>query len=362
MTPARTGTLLAGRYALLGQLASGSEGEVWHAEQVLSRRPVILKRWRLPRRVTDGEGERFVQSTRAHARLEHPGIVEVLDAGFDEADHAFVVMQRLIGETLEARLARGPMAPAEAFDVFTQLLDALAVAHRAGVVHRDLKPANVFLARGRRGERSVKLLDFGVALSLQSILPRVTPAGVYLGTPAYMAPEQLDDPAHVGPAADVWAVGVMLHQALADRLPFVGELDALLAQARAGWDPTDSAGELAGELAPRWAALIARCLRPAPGERFADAAELAQALRALAPRRWPLTALGAAIATVSLTVIASTNTVLVPLVTGEWGSWVSDRFWSPLFLWSGLVGLGIAATLLALAWRQHKSQRVSVEP
>ncbi|MCC6873708.1 MAG: serine/threonine protein kinase [Sandaracinaceae bacterium] len=358
MTPARAGTLLAGRYALMGQLASGSEGEVWHAEQVLSRRPVILKRWRLPRRVTDGEGERFVESTRAHARLEHPGIVEVLDAGFDEADHAFVVMQRLIGETLETRLARGPLATAEALDVFTQLLDALAVAHGAGVVHRDLKPANVFLATGHRGERLVKLLDFGVALSLQSILPRVTPAGVYLGTPAYMAPEQLDDPAHVGPAADVWAVGVMLHQALADRMPFAGELDALLAQARAGWDPEGSADDLA----PPWAALIARCLRPAPDERLADAAELAQALRALAPRRWPFAALGAAIAIVSIAVLASTNAVLVPLVTGQWGYWVSDHVWSPLFLWSGLVGLGIAAALLVLAWRQHQLQRTSVEP
>ena len=358
MTPARAGTLLAGRYALMGQLASGSEGEVWHAEQVLSRRPVILKRWRLPRRVTDGEGERFVQSTRAHARLEHPGIVEVLDAGFDEADHAFVVMQRLIGETLEARLARGPLAPAEALDVFTQLLDALAVAHRAGVVHRDLKPANVFLATGHRGERLVKLLDFGVALSLQSILPRMTPAGVYLGTPAYMAPEQLDDPAHVGPAADVWAVGVMLHQAVTGRLPFAGALDEQLAHARRGWHVSDADGELE----PRWAALVAHCIHPEPTARFADAGELAEALRSLHPRRRPFAALGVAIAALSISVIASTNAVLVPLVTGQWGYWVSDHVWSPLFLWSGLVGLGIAAALLVLAWRQHQLQRTPAAP
>jgi eukaryotic-like serine/threonine-protein kinase len=352
MRPAHAGAVLGGRYVLIGRLAAGAEGEVWHAEQMLTRRPVVLKRWKLPRRLTDGEGERFVQSTRAHARLEHPGVVEVLDAGFDEADHAFVVMPRLVGETLEARLARGPLTTSDAIDVFTQLLDALAVAHRAGIVHRDLKPANVFLTRDRNGAMQVKLLDFGVALSLQSILPRITPAGIYLGTPAYMAPEQLDDPAHVGPAADVWAVGVMLHQALVDRLPFAGTLVEIVAQTRTGWDR-----RAAPELAAPWASVIARCLRPVPHKRFANAAEVATQVRALRPRRWPFTTLGATVAMLSIGAWASSSTFVVPLLTGQLGSMVFHRLWTPIVSDCALLGLVVAVVLLALAWRQRKQLR-----
>jgi len=213
---ARIGHLLGGKYRVQQLLAAGGMGLVYAANHELTGRAVALKLLR-PEFVARPE---FVQRVAREARLAvdaaHSNVVEVLDAGVDEDGAPYVVLERLYGQPLEALLDQ-PLSLRSTLEALVPVCNALAALHEAGIVHRDLKPSNIFLSREEGDRVTPKLLDFGIAKVLEDSSATLT--GGTLGTPAYMAPEQLLCGA-ASPASDVWALAVMCVRCLTGRLPF----------------------------------------------------------------------------------------------------------------------------------------------
>jgi hypothetical protein len=213
------GRRVANRYELEEELGHGGMGVVWRATDTLLSRQVALKEVDLPRGVDAAEREgmraRVSREARAAARLSHPGVVTVYDIAHDGGQD-FIVMELVSAPTLEELVRTGgPLAPERAARLGLGLLDALEAAHRAGIVHRDLKPRNVMV----RPDGAPKLTDFGIA-SVQGD-PRLTATGLVVGSPAYMAPEQVEAQP-VSPATDLWALGATLWFAVEGRPPFGG--------------------------------------------------------------------------------------------------------------------------------------------
>jgi serine/threonine protein kinase len=262
-----------GRYRLGERLGRGGFGVVFEAVDATSGRAVALKLLR----ASDDAAAAFAFAREAAllARLAHPNIVALYDHGVD-GDTPFLVLERLRGEGLDARLARAPLAPTDVIAIAVEVARGLAHAHAAGVVHADLKPANVFLC----DDGAVKLLDFGLAqLRGDDGAPAAT--GSSGGTPAYMAPEQFCG-ARPSCPSDVFAMGVLVYQLLAGARP--------LAEGGRGLIEGGVAPSLRGAELPRGlAALVARALERDAGARFADGGELLAALeavqRAAAPSR-----------------------------------------------------------------------------
>ena len=215
----RVGTLVRGKYRLLGVLGKGGMGAVYAAENVALRRPVALK-FLLPHLTTDADFvARFVSEARTASALRHPNVVDVLDVDVAEDGSPFLVMERLEGTSLAAHLARrGRLGPHEAWEILAPAMGAVALAHERGVVHRDLKPDNVFLHHVEGG-LVPKILDFGIARVEGGLAAGLTGVGDVLGTAAYMAPEQAQGRG-VGPWSDVWAMGAIWFEALAGVLPY----------------------------------------------------------------------------------------------------------------------------------------------
>ena len=258
------------RFHILERLGEGAMGVVYRARDTRLGRQVALKFIREGALADAGVAERFEREARAAAALEHPGICTVHDV-MEAGGRHFLVLRLLEGETLEARLSRGPLSAAEAAALGRRLAEALAAAHRAGVVHRDLKPGNVMLAGGE-----AVVTDFGLARILDDA--PLTRPGVPAGTAAYLAPEQArGEPA--SPAGDVWALGVVLHEALAGRRPFAAPNLPALLHAICEEDPPRLA-DLRPGLPPALADLVARCLSRDPADRPA-AAEAARTLAEL---------------------------------------------------------------------------------
>jgi eukaryotic-like serine/threonine-protein kinase len=213
------GRRVANRYELTDELGHGGMGVVWRATDTLLARQVALKEVDLPRGgdATEREGlrARVTREARAAARLSHPGVVTVYDIAHD-GDRDYIVMELVSAPTLEELVRTGgPLAPDRAARLGLGLLDALEAAHRAGIVHRDLKPRNVMVGE----DGATKLADFGIA-SVQGD-PRLTATGLVVGSPAYMAPEQVEAEA-VSPATDLWALGATLWFAVEGQPPFGG--------------------------------------------------------------------------------------------------------------------------------------------
>jgi eukaryotic-like serine/threonine-protein kinase len=276
------GRRLGGRYRMEAPLASGGMGEVWVARDLLLDRAVAVK---VLGGALAGDGraaERLRREARAAARLEHPNIARVLDLGEQEG-RPYLAMELLEGESLAARVDRaGAMAPAEASRVVAAVADALEAAHRAGVVHRDVKPGNVFLT----SDGEVKVLDFGIA---SAVGDAAITTGDLLGTPAYLAPERvLGHPAT--PAADIYALGVVLYELLAGRRPFEAGSDIELAMAHVHARPAPLR-----QLAPSApSSLVAACghaMAKDPSARLPSAAAFARLVRAKGlgptPPPWP---------------------------------------------------------------------------
>jgi len=213
------GRRVANRYELEAELGHGGMGVVWRATDTLLARQVALKEVDLPRAGDAAERQdlraRVSREARAAARLSHPGVVTVYDIAHD-GEQDFIVMELVSAPTLEELVRTGgPLAPQRAARLGLGLLDALEAAHRAGIVHRDLKPKNVMV----REDGATKLADFGIA-SVQGD-PRLTATGLVVGSPAYMAPEQVEAQA-VSPATDLWALGATLWFAVEGQPPFGG--------------------------------------------------------------------------------------------------------------------------------------------
>ena len=215
-------------YEILGVLGRGGMGVVYQAQQVRLKRLVALKMIRAGGQADEAELARFRLEAEAVARLQHPNIVQIYDVG-DHAGQPFLALEFVPGGTLATRLAATPQPPREAATLVRTLARAVDVANRAGIVHRDLKPANILLA----DDGSTTVTDVGLAKRLDDDTGQ-TRTGAVMGTPAYMAPEQaLGQVKEIGPAADVYALGVILYEALTGSVPFKG---------RPSWRPWSRCG------------------------------------------------------------------------------------------------------------------------
>jgi serine/threonine-protein kinase len=272
---------IVGHYVIERALARGSMGSVYVAHHELTHARVALKVLRAEVAGDEQAEERFLREVRAAAHIGHEGIVRVHDAGRSADGRLFLAMELLEGETLEQRLARTPGERLQAMHWLLQVLEPLSAAHAQGIIHRDLKPANVFIARTAAGDEHIKLLDFGLARDTRE--KSVTATGIALGTPYYMSPEQATQPRDVGPASDVWSMGVMMYEVLCGAMPFDGEtLHAVVI--RSSVVPHVATAERAAGIDPELAALVDACLDKDPSKRPPNAHALRERVRALVER------------------------------------------------------------------------------
>jgi serine/threonine protein kinase len=272
-----------GRYRVLQVLGSGGMGVVFRAEDVVLRRPVALKVLLPVLAANPGNRQRFLREAQAAAKLEHDHVVTIYEV--DEVRGVpYLAMQLLQGETLEARLRRLRRLPvAEVVRIGQQTALALAVAHERGLVHRDIKPANIFL-EGAGGR--VKLLDFGLARGMCDDV-RLTQSGAMIGSPGYMAPEQVRGGAPQ-PGSDLFSLGCVLYRCCTARLPFQGP-DALAILAALATDTPPAVDALNPEVPRPLAALLMQLLARDPSARPPSAAAVSAALAAVeqgAPAAW----------------------------------------------------------------------------
>jgi eukaryotic-like serine/threonine-protein kinase len=272
----KPGDLLADRFEIEHQIKTGGMGEIFRARDRSSNETVAVKI------ISDLRGHRAARFGREVAllsELSHPGIVRYLSHGVTASGELFLVMEWLDGEDLLRRLEREPLTMGEAVTLATRVAEALGAAHARGIVHRDLKPSNLFLRECRIDQ--VKVLDFGV--SHKEGLTPLTQTGAMVGTPGYMAPEQVRGNTTVDARADVFALGCVLFQCLTGTPPFEGDSpDGRLGKILFAEVPRVSA--LWPEVPENLDALIARMLSKDPALRPNNGANLAAALGALGPR------------------------------------------------------------------------------
>jgi len=273
----RLGSALSARYRIERELGQGGMATVYLAEDLKHHRKVAMKVLKPDLAATLG-AERFLREIEVAARLTHPHILTLIDSG--EADgFLYYVMPYVEGESLRARLTRqGELPVGDAVRILRDVVDALALAHSHGVVHRDIKPDNVLLM----GNHAV-VTDFGVAKAVSEATGRqkMTTAGVALGTPAYMAPEQAAADPNVDSRADIYAVGAMAYELLTGRPPFTGLSPQEVLAAHVTQAP-DSVAKHRATLSPALAELVMRCLAKKPADRWQTASDLLHQLEVLA--------------------------------------------------------------------------------
>ena len=329
-------SLILGRYRLDREIAVGGTARVWRAHDAKQDRAVAVKLLH-PHLLPDATSRRRLEGeARAAETLSHPAIAAVYDVSGPDDDPA-LIMELVDGEPLSKILERdGPMAPKAAAALAADVADALYHAHQRGIVHRDVKPANILVER-RTGR--ARLIDFGIAHSLELASHDLTRTGISLGTPRYMAPEQLAGE-EIGPRTDLWGLGAVLYQALSGRVPFDGATPlAIATQQHAGPPPLDAD--------PALAAVVARCLSPAIDERPVHAGAVADALR-----DWidgdPEPALAMASGPI---VLATAETQAVPVVARATitASPPARRRLSPMAVVAGVLLVAVALAGIGLA-------------
>ncbi len=265
------GTVIGGRYTVSAPLGVGGMSTVYDAHDGWTGRRVALKVLN-PTLALHGEVvARFVQEAHAAAGFSHPNIVEVLEVNEDRALGTYFIAQEFLdGMDLGRWTERGgAISPAEAVAIVTPVMSALVAVHARGIVHRDIKPENVFLAVGPDGSTVPKLIDFGVSKMNDSMLgPNGrTRAGLAIGTPEYMSPEQARGDADVDARSDVWSMGVMLFQLLTGRTPFEAATQTLLLVSIITEAPTPIA-RVNPALPPALCAVVDRALQPDRAQRY----------------------------------------------------------------------------------------------
>jgi serine/threonine protein kinase len=280
------GTILSGRYRLLRRLGAGGFGTVYAAENLALGTEVAIKVARRKQgpheaNATKSDDAWVMREATAAAQLRSPYSVRVFDVGRLEDGSLYIVMESLRGRSLGSYLEeQGALPVALAARWIGQVCEALREAHALGLVHRDIKPSNLFVVEGDELESHLKLLDFGLAKQIEaSDSQQLTESGVLVGSPTYMAPEQVRA-ARITAASDIWSLGVVLYQALSLRLPFEQPTPSATMVAIAA-DPPIPLASVAPGLPPQLLSIVTKCLRKAPLERFQTVQELALALRPL---------------------------------------------------------------------------------
>jgi serine/threonine-protein kinase len=284
MPTALVGTVLDGKFQIEKPLASGAAGDVYEALHLGLNARVAVKVLRpgAPETV-DIRRKRFMREARVAARIRSDHVVRVFDIIAPERGPTYIVMELLHGETLAQRVRRvGALPAAEAVDYIVQAAKPLGEMHDAGIVHRDVKPSNLFLARDADGKNRIKLLDFGVAAFQQPVARHessITLSEAIVGTPRYMAPEQVQSSKRIDARADVWALGVTLYELLAGSPPFDGQTVLAVLNQIENQEPRRLADRRQDLPAPL-VALVHACLAKDPDKRPANARVLAEALGA----------------------------------------------------------------------------------
>jgi serine/threonine-protein kinase len=279
----RTGQWVAGRYRLDALLGQGGMGAVYEAFDRELGRVVAIKTWLPAARSSAPSAERLIREARAAASVGHPGIVQVFDL-IREGDGVFIVMERLIGEELRARIARqGQLPLGLVVRLGVEVAGAIAAAHAHQILHRDLKPGNIFITHDPRLGETFKVLDFGLAKAIAPQALQVhTSSGQFLGTPLYTAPERLAGDGAIDGRADVYAIGVVLYEAITGRPPFQAKHypELLLKLASQSTPPLVTYRSCVPE---GLSAVVMRAVAKNPDQRFPSAAALRDAFAALNP-------------------------------------------------------------------------------
>src|SRR3989454_5051041 len=273
----RVAEALAGRYRVERELGAGGMATVYLAFDVKHHRKVAVKVLR-PELAAAVGGDRFTREIETAAQFQHPHVLPLLDSG-EASGFLYYVMPYVEGESLRDRLARhGELPIHDAVKILIEITDALAYAHAHGVAHRDIKPDNVLLSG-----RHALVMDFGVAKALSEATGRqqLTTAGIALGTPAYMAPEQAAADPHLDHRADLYAVGVLGYEMLTGRPPFAAATPQATLAAHVTQTP-QPVTEHRPTVPAALNALVMRCLEKHPADRWQTGAEVLQQLEAMA--------------------------------------------------------------------------------
>lgn len=317
-------TALADRYRVEQEIGSGGMATVYLAEDLRHHRKVAVKLLRPELTVSLG-AQRFLREIDVVAQLQHPNVLPLLDSGV-AGSYLYYVMPYVEGPSLRARLSnQGPLPIPDAVRTLTEIVDALAEAHRHGIVHRDVKPDNVLLTG-----RHAMVTDFGVAKAVNDAggTQIVTSVGVALGTPAYMAPEQAAGDPHLDHRVDIYAVGVLAYEMLTGSPPFSGTSPRVLAahMSEEPEPPRTRRAEIPAELE----AVVLKCLQKDPAQRWQSADELLAQLETFATTSGVITPLPRAGVRALATVVRRPK-IAIPLVAvlaalvaiGVW-AWVRD--------------------------------------
>jgi serine/threonine-protein kinase len=273
------GSVVAGKFKVLSLVAAGGMGKVYRAEQMPLGRAVALKVLHINAlEDTDDDDpqfkKRFLREASILAKLQHPNIVTVFDYGAIEGEHEryFMAMEFLSGETLTRRIAdRVALSARDTIKIARQLARGLSEAHASGVIHRDLKPSNVMLLAGRDGEDLVKIVDFGIVKLVgdDSVeTEELTQEGSFIGSPKYMAPEQIARGGKIDARTDVYSFGIILYQCLTGTVPFDGASSVQTLMAHLNQAPQPMKQRNPNLDVPEWLdELVMTCIEKEPGKR-----------------------------------------------------------------------------------------------
>jgi serine/threonine-protein kinase len=266
-----------GRYKIIKEIGRGAMGVVYQGYDPKIDRIVALKTIRKDRLAESRDVEdlvmRFQKELRATGKLVHPNIIVIYDTGEDE-ERAYIAMEYIEGDTLENLIQKGIRFSMEKIiDIIDQICEGLEYTHRQGIVHRDLKPSNIMLVQGEK----VKIADFGISKAVGAASSPLTQAGILLGTPSYMSPEQIAG-TEINGRSDLFSLGIILYQLLTGEKPFVGDTIPTLLYNIVNKDPTPPS-QVDSSIPPLFDDVITKALAKNPDKRYRRAKDFVEDLK-----------------------------------------------------------------------------------